>query len=185
MKMFIWVFSCFISFSQVFSVSSNNPNGQDTPFNLNLSPLKNLRTFAVLPLSPPLDPSKNQLCDTINGIVQEKLNVLGTTIEMSTNNPIGFGLSGVFLSFDIQHVENINSEKSKLIRVSLSVPTIVTVKKSKCDCVSYVWTSNVFLDDDKDKNIQQAIIELLDQFCISYQEANSPESKKPTFYIYH
>lgn len=185
MKYLLCIFFIIFSSNQLLSDDGNcSPSGQDTPFNISSSPLNKLGSFSVLPLSPPLDSSRKKLCDTVNKIVQAKLGLLGNVKEMTTNNPAGFGLSGVFLSFDIQQVETINHKEEKLVRISLSIPTMVKVKKSNNDCISYIWASSVFVENDADKNIEQGITQLLGQFSTCYQEANPKEKEKPIFYIY-
>ncbi|MES2344515.1 MAG: hypothetical protein V4494_01055 [Chlamydiota bacterium] len=103
---------------------------------------------------------------------------------MAGNNPTGFGLSGVFLNFDVQKIEDINKKEGKLVRISLSIPTMVTIKKSNQDCISYIWASSVFAENDTDKNIEQGIELLLKQFSTCYKEANFKDQEKPTFYVY-
>lgn len=182
MKFLILIFCCVFSYSLVFSNDSIKLKSQSTLNNS--SPLNNLTAFSVLPLSPPLDPAKKHLCDTVDKIVHTKLSYLGDVIEMSTNDPTGFGISGFFLSFNIQKVENINDAKSRITQISLSIPTIVTVKKTKQDCISYIWTKDVLVENDEDINIEKGIKELLEQFSTSYREANSTDNKRPTFYVY-
>ncbi len=185
MKHLIIAFFIVFSFKPVFSDDLNcSMSGQDTAFNITRSPLKDLFAFSVLPLVTSVNSSRKELCDTLNKILKEKLGLLGNVKEMSTNDPTGLGLSGVFLSFDIQKVENVNKKEEKLIRLSLSVPTIVTIKKSNNECTSYIWASSVFAESDTDENIKQGIEALLKQFSICYQKANSKEAEKPTFYIY-
>jgi hypothetical protein len=147
------------------------------------TPLNNLSSFAVLPISDST-PLQAQFQNKIHQLLKNELGKIGEIHELNINNSAGFALSLIFLAINIQNITILGEETPSLTKVSLSIETMTTIKQSNTECLSRIWERSVFTEDASDKNIIAAVQKLAQQFTTCYQACNAKEPKKPTFYLY-
>jgi hypothetical protein len=160
-------------------------NAQETStVNPYRTPLKNLSSFAILPIFALNNPTRMHLYETTYQILKTEFGKLGEVQELKMNNLTGLALAEAFLAINIEDITISGNKNVSITKTSLAIEAMTTIKKSNVDYLSYIWERSVFTEDASDKNIIAAVQKLAQQFTTCYQACNAKEPKKPTFYLY-
>lgn len=119
--------------------------------------------------------------------IGKSLETAGKVIHLKDNDMGGFG-AGNILVIQIDSVKAWDESVTSISRLSLSVETFVTIKRTGEKTFPMVWSINTFLQDPVDssteKTLTKAIQKLVGDFLQNYRYANQGQVEKPVFYIY-
>ncbi|MES2345665.1 MAG: hypothetical protein V4494_07005 [Chlamydiota bacterium] len=163
---------------------ASTPSQASPPVHSCRTPLRNLSSFAVLPIFALSNPTHAHLYEQTYQILKTELGKIGEIQELKMNNLAGLTLAGAFLAINIENITIPGSNNISITKTSLAIETMTTIKKSDVDYLAHIWERNLFTEDDSDKTIIASIQKLVQQFTACYQTCNTQEPKKPTFYLY-
>ena len=160
-------------------------HAQDTQLgDVNHTPLRNLSSFAVLPIFSVQDPSYSTLYNPSYTIIKNELGKMGSIKEVPLTYVKGMAFASAFLVVNVQKVPTLESKSPDLTKVSLIVESMATIEKSGVECLLPIWTRSVFTEDGSASSIESAIGKLMMQFDHCFTACNGKDCSKPTFYLY-
>ncbi len=159
-------------------------NHQDVPIFSDNNPLAGMKHFLVVPTCT-LDYVEME--KSMKDSIEKSLETVGKVTHLKNSDMRGFGAGNV-LMIQIDSVKAWDGSETSISRLSLSVETFVTLKRTGIKTFPMVWSINSFLqnpvDSSSEGNQAKAIQKLVGDFIQNYRYANQGQVEKPVFYIY-
>jgi hypothetical protein len=174
--------------SQVINPLENSAcigNIQDAPLtNFKNTPLKDWSAFVLSPLNSLYGPNHKEMLEKVEALAKKELEKIGEIKEIQASDVRGLGMAANVLNLEIQNVPNL----PKLLRLSLTLQTNVTINKTNQECSAYVWASSVFIEGEisaaNEKPILKGAENLFQQFVNCYKASNPNKTSNPNIYFY-